>query len=346
MQEEDSGGTMAQKVQSRCLLSLDFELKNDNLNRSYASSVGALLMEKFGLDAKEINGVYRSGLNAKKQAGFMKIRMNGPIDVNKRFGHYGGVAEDDTVKITIRGIKKQDEVLVRVVNPPELLDNRAIFSEISKLGTPVIKYLYDEKFAAGIPLFGGKSNGNLRTKIVLNDPKDAMLNLIHVGKHKVRIQIIGKKTCHSCGSSDHMKLQCPDQNVVGQEKSSTDGVSLLEENVTNKGVALSEKSNNVTEDPWPSAVTHITEDTQGSAEQKNPMVEVGGQMVPIGVAGSVIPNHNNASESNPVCPSAEDGTEKDRSAYANAVKRPLSFSPEAGAKKMHMGVVSARKEHK
>ena len=123
----------------------------------------------------------------------MKINMTGPIDVNQRFGHLGGVAEDDTIKVTIRGIKKKDEVLIRVVSPPEMLNNRTIFSEISKLGTPVIKYLYDEKFAAGIPLFGGKSNGNLRTKIVLNDPKDAMLNLIHVGKHKVRIQIIGKK---------------------------------------------------------------------------------------------------------------------------------------------------------
>ena len=184
---------MAQRVQNKCLLSLDFELKNPNVNRSYASSVGALLMEKAGLDAKEIKGVFRSGLNTKEQSGFMKIFMNGPIDVNKRFSHCGGVIEDDSVKVTIRGIKKKDEVLVRVVNPPEMLDNRTIFSVISKLGTPVTKYLYDEKFAQGIPLFGGKSNGNLRTKIVLNDPKDAMLNLIHVGKHKVRIQIIGKK---------------------------------------------------------------------------------------------------------------------------------------------------------
>ena len=115
-----------------------------------------------------------------------------------------------------------------------MLDNRTIFSEISKLGTPVIKYLYDEKFAQGIPLYGGKSNGNLRTKIVLNDPKDAMLNLIHVGKHKVRIQIIGKKTCHSCGSTDHMKAQCPNRNVVDQEKSSNDGVSLLENRRTQR----------------------------------------------------------------------------------------------------------------
>ena len=73
MQEEDSGGTMAQRVQNKCLLSLDFELKNVNVNRSYASSVGALLMEKFGLDAKEINGVCRSGLNTKEQSGFMKF---------------------------------------------------------------------------------------------------------------------------------------------------------------------------------------------------------------------------------------------------------------------------------
>ena len=88
MLEEDSGGTMAQRVQNKCLLSLDFELKNANVNRSYANSVGGLLMEKFGLDAKEINGVFRSGLNTNKQSGFMKILMNGPIDVNKRFGHY------------------------------------------------------------------------------------------------------------------------------------------------------------------------------------------------------------------------------------------------------------------
>ena len=108
----------------------------------------------------------------------MKIFMNGPIDVNKRFGHCGGVIEDDSVKVTIRGIKKKDEVLVRVVNPPETLDNRTIFSEISKLGRPVTNYLYAETFAIGIPLFWGKSNGNLRTKIVLNDPKDAMLNRV------------------------------------------------------------------------------------------------------------------------------------------------------------------------
>ena len=63
-------------------------------------------------------------------------------------------------------------------------------------------------------------------------------------------------------------------------------------------------------------------------------------MVPIGVAGSLIPTDNNASETNSVLPSAKDGT-----AYANAVKRPLSFSTETGAKKMHMGVVSAQKVH-
>ena len=144
-----------------------------------------------------------------------------------------------------------------------------------------------------------------------------------------------------------MKVQCPDRNVVGQVRSSTDGVSLLEDKGSNDGVSLLEKSNNVTENPLPSAGTHITKDAQGgSAEQRNLTVEVGGQMVPIGVAGSVIPNHNNASESNSVCPSAKDGTAKDGTAYANAVKRPLSCSPEAGAKKMHMGEVSARKEHK
>ena len=69
--------------------------------------------------------------------------MNGPIDVNQRFGSYGGVAEDDRAKVTIRGVKKKDEVLIRVVNPPELLDNKVIFRELSKLGTPVTKSLYE-----------------------------------------------------------------------------------------------------------------------------------------------------------------------------------------------------------
>ena len=155
-----------------------------------------------------------------------------------------------------------------------------------------------------------------------------------------------------------MKAKCPDRNVVGQMRSSTDGVSLLEDkdrkdggsllddNGRNDGVSLLEKSNKVAEIPLPSAGTNVTMDAQGgSAEQKNLTIEVGGQMVPIGVAGSVIPNHNNASESNSGCPSANDGTVKDRTAYANAVKRPLSCSPEGSAKKMHMGVVSARKEH-
>ena len=134
---------------------------------------------------------------------------------------------------------------------------------------------------------------------------------------------------------------------VDQEKSTNDGSYLLDERSSNDGVSLVEKSNNVTEKPLPSASTHITNDSQcGSSEQKNLMVEVGGQMVLIGVAGSLIQNHNNASETNSVRPSAKDGTAKDGTAYANAVKRPLSCSAEAGAKKMHMGVVSARKEHK
>ena len=48
------------------------------------------------------------------------------------------------------------------------------------------------------------------------------------------------KTCHSCGSSDHMKAKCPDRNVVGQVRISTDGVSLLEDNDRNDGVSLLE----------------------------------------------------------------------------------------------------------
>ena len=63
-------------------------------------------------------------------------------------------------------------------------------------------------------------------------------------------------------------------------------------------------------------------------------------MVPIGVASTLIPTDGNASETNTVLPSAKDGT-----TFANAVKRPLSFSPEIGAKKMYMGVVAARQEH-
>ena len=96
---------------------------------SYASPVGALLIKKFVLDVKEINGVFRAGINPIKQSGFMKILMNGPIYVNQRFGSSRGVAEDDRVKVIIIGGKKKDEVLIRVVNPPELLDNKVIFRD-------------------------------------------------------------------------------------------------------------------------------------------------------------------------------------------------------------------------
>lgn len=68
----------------------------------------------------------------------MTILMNGPIDVNQRFGSSGEVAEDDKVKITIRGVKKKDEILIRVVNPPELLDNKVIYK---KLRTKLLKSL-------------------------------------------------------------------------------------------------------------------------------------------------------------------------------------------------------------
>ena len=190
-----------------------------------------------------------------------------------------------------------------------MLDNKAIFREISKLGTTVTKYLYEEKFAQDIPLFGGKSNGNFRMKIVLTNPKDAKLNLIQVGAHKVKIQITGKKTCYKCGSSDNMKAQCTDRNVDDQQTSSNVGEYLLG------------KPQNETETPLPSAGTHIESDAESAtSKQNNQTVQVDGQMVPIGVAGTLIPTDENASETNTVLPSAKDGT-----TFANVVKRPLSF---------------------
>ena len=95
---------MAPKIWRNCLLSVDFELKNPNEKISYASAVGSLLIQKFGQDLKEINGVFRASIDPIKQSGFTKIFLNGPIDVNQRFGSNGGVAENDRVNVTIRGV--------------------------------------------------------------------------------------------------------------------------------------------------------------------------------------------------------------------------------------------------
>ena len=74
---------MVQKLKRRCLLIADFELKSSNEKISYASAVGSLLIQKFGLDPNEINGVFRISIDPIKQSGFIKIFMNGPFDVNQ-----------------------------------------------------------------------------------------------------------------------------------------------------------------------------------------------------------------------------------------------------------------------
>ena len=50
----------------------------------------------------------------------MKIKMKERIDVNQRFVKTGGKAEDDHVKVQIRGIKvEESSKVVRIISPSE-----------------------------------------------------------------------------------------------------------------------------------------------------------------------------------------------------------------------------------
>ena len=79
----------------------------------------------------EIEGVHRSGRSANK--GFMKIKTKQKIDVNSRFGVTGGRAEDENVKISIRGVD-DGSVVIRVLNPNEDFSLIKIKESMSLLG--------------------------------------------------------------------------------------------------------------------------------------------------------------------------------------------------------------------
>ena len=77
-------------------------MKNE-LNFSYTSAVGKILIEQLDAKQEEIEGVHRSNIFTNK--GFMKIRMKCDIDVNQRFAKTDGKAEDENVSVAIRGVK-------------------------------------------------------------------------------------------------------------------------------------------------------------------------------------------------------------------------------------------------
>ena len=67
--------------------------------------------------------------------------------MNLHFSFNNGTAEDDNVKVKIRGMKQKNEVAVRILKPPEKLDNVAIYNELKQIGSPATSKIYDEKFS-------------------------------------------------------------------------------------------------------------------------------------------------------------------------------------------------------
>lgn len=91
MVEEYTDGTMAQKIRRRCVLSLDFEMKDSK--KAYASTVGGIEMDKFRRNLTEVMSVHRSSINGAK--GYMKIQMKVPINVNRKFDTINEVVKDE-----------------------------------------------------------------------------------------------------------------------------------------------------------------------------------------------------------------------------------------------------------
>ena len=194
------------------ILSLDFELLNAQIV-SYESLVGNIFMKNFSMQPYEIEGVHRSGRSGSK--GFMKIKMKKKIEVNSRFGASGGKAEDENVRIVIRGVD-DGSVVIGVLSPNEEVSLVKLKEAISLIGEPKSDF-YREKFSLGIILFGGMSNGNLRIRVKMSNSKDEDQREVEVDGKRTKIQILGgKRKCFTCGSQDHIKSACPNKKQVVQ----------------------------------------------------------------------------------------------------------------------------------
>ena len=165
-------------------------------------------MKKKSMKPHEIEGVHRSGRSGTK--GFMKIKMKQKIEVNSRFGVSGGRAEDENVRIAIRGVD-DGSVVMRVLSPNEEVSRFKLKGGISSIGEPKSDF-YRENFSEGIILFGSKSNGNMRIRVKLFNSRDGHQREIEVDGKRIKIQILGaKRKCFACGSHDHIKLACPNK---------------------------------------------------------------------------------------------------------------------------------------
>ena len=72
--------------------------------------------------------------------------MKNPIEVNLYYGVNNCIAEDDSVKVEIRGMKQMNDGVIRILNLPEKLDNVAIYYELTEIGSPATSKIYEEKF--------------------------------------------------------------------------------------------------------------------------------------------------------------------------------------------------------
>ena len=211
MTEEDTGGgkaTYAERARSHQILSIDFELKEES-NVAFSSVVGKILMDKLGIEAHEIAGVHRSGIMGKQ--GFMKIRMKQKIDVSKRFAKAGGKAENESGKVSIRGVKIEDgSVIIRIISPNKAIPLEKIRRKLGNI-CELKSDIYEEKFASGVVLFGGLANENFRMRGVLKDPKKEDAKEIMVEGKRIKIAVLGKRRCYDCNGLDHMRAACPNK---------------------------------------------------------------------------------------------------------------------------------------
>ena len=115
--KQDRKSSYAARARNDLIFSLDFEQKGDR-NIAYASRVGKILEEVLGVKQEEIEGVHRSSIFAGK--GYMKIKMKERIDVNRRFAKTRGRAEDEDVKVLIKGIRTEGKSkIIRIISPNE-----------------------------------------------------------------------------------------------------------------------------------------------------------------------------------------------------------------------------------
>ena len=109
----------------KSILTADFEEKTSK--RITIGDIGNILMTHMKIRKEQVLGIQKYYIGP--TMGFVKIKMDRPIDVKTRFTSDGGKCEDDRVSITILGVVVTNEK-IRILDVNELASANEVLSNL------------------------------------------------------------------------------------------------------------------------------------------------------------------------------------------------------------------------